>query len=101
MNNFGVYFYKGTSHFNSWGSKAVLGEQIYVQRKNKQKLGEHKIPIRILTVLQTIGGLILFYDLWSLNIYHTIYGMTIIYLSKMWFLDRMVWLYADVQEKNA
>ena len=87
------------SHFNSWGSKAVLGEQIYVQRKNKQKLGEHKIPIRILTVLQTIGGLILFYGLWSLNTYHTIYGMTIIYLSKMWFLDRMVWLHDDAQEK--
>ncbi len=89
------------THFNSWGSRAVLGEQIYIQRKKKNKLGKHRTPILMLTVLQTIGGIILFFGLWSLNVYLTIYGMTVVYLSKMWFLDRMVWLHADAQEKNA
>jgi len=84
-------------HFNSWGSRAVLGERIYIKRKKDQKLGKHKTPILILTVLQIIGVIILFYGLWKLNFYYTIYGMTVVYLSKMWFLDRMVWLYEDAR----
>lgn len=44
------------SHYNSWGSKAVLGERIYIQRKMENKLGEHKIPIIILTAMQTLRG---------------------------------------------
>lgn len=89
------------SHYNSWGSKAVLGERIYIQRKKKNMLGEHKIPIMILTVMQTIGGGLLFYGLWTLNVYVVVYSTTVIYMSKMWFLDRMVWLHADSQRDDA
>jgi len=89
------------SHYNSWGSKAVLGERIYIRRKKENKLGEHKIPVMILTVMQTIGGCLLFYGLWTLNVYVVVYATTVIYMSKMWFLDRMVWLYADSQRDDA
>jgi len=85
------------SHYNSWGSRAVLGEKIYIQWKKEKRLGEHKTPIQILTILQSLGGFILLYGLWTLSLNQTIYGMTVIYLSKMWFLDRMVWLHADAQ----
>jgi len=87
--------------FSNWGSRAVLGEQIYIERKKEQKLGAHKTPILILTVLQTVGGFILIYGLWRLNINSTVYGMSLVYLSKMWFLDRMVWLHENSQENDA
>jgi len=83
--------------FDSWGSRAVLGEKIYVESKEQKKLGQHKNPIQILTLLQAIGGFVLVYGLWRLNVYATVYGMTVVYLAKMWFLDRMVWLHADTQ----
>jgi hypothetical protein len=81
--------------FDNWGSKAVLGERIYIINRKEGTLGKHETPILILTILQTAGGFILAYGLWNLDIYWTLYGTTAVYLSKMWFLDRMVWLHAD------
>ncbi len=81
--------------FDSWGARAVLGERIFTRRKEHSIPARHKTPILILTILQSIGGLILIYGVWDLNIYLTLHGMTFVYLSKMWFLDRMVWLYED------
>ncbi|PWQ93445.1 DUF6653 family protein [Leucothrix arctica] len=89
-------FAKPTS-FDNWGAKAVLGERVYITDKDAASLEKHKLPILILNGLQTIGGLILIYGLWDLNIYLTLHGMSFVYLAKMWFLDRMVWLYEDSQ----
>jgi len=80
--------------YDSWGSKAVLGERIYT-REGSTLSQQQRIPILILNILQTLSGLVLAYGLWKLNIYHTLYGMACVYLSKMWFLDRMVWLFED------
>ena len=30
----------------------------------------------------------------------TIIGIIIVYLSKMWFLDRMVWIFEDMKKKQ-
>ena len=92
--------FKKPANFNSWGSKAVLGERIYIKRKEEPIPSGHNTPVAILTILQTIGGGILIYGVWSLNVYLTVHGLTFVYLTKMWFLDRMVWLYED-SYKNA
>ncbi len=84
--------------YDNWGSKAVLGERIYVNDTGGCKQSRHKIAILVLTILQTVGGLILLYGVWKLDFQITLHGMSFIYLSKMWFLDRMVWLYEDMQE---
>jgi hypothetical protein len=81
--------------FDSWGSRAVLGERAYLNSSTIPD--KHKRPITILNVLQTIGGLLLIYGLWDLNLHLTLHGATSVYLAKMWFLDRMVWLYEDMQ----
>lgn len=87
--------FKKPASFSSWGSRAVLGERVYVNRHEKPIPESHQTPIFILTILQTIGGVLLIFGLWRLSIAYTLYGGTVIYLSKMWFLDRMVWLYED------
>jgi len=87
--------------FENWGSKAVLGERIYMSRKDVPIPAHHRLPITILNILQTIGGLLLAYGLWELHIYLTILGTVSIYLSKMWFLDRMVWLYEDTNRHGS
>lgn len=87
------------SSFDSWGSKAVLGERIYMKRSEFPLPEHHRMPITILTVLQSIGGGILIYGVWSLNVYLTAHGLTFVYLAKMWFLDRMVWLYDESESK--
>lgn len=87
--------------YDSWGAKAVLGERVLMNRKDVPIPRGHMKVIVVLNALQFIGGAILIYGVWKLNIYLTIHGLTFVYLSKMWFLDRMVWLYEDSSVENA
>lgn len=92
--------FKKPKSFDNWGSKSVLGEKYWSERKNNPVPKHHKIPITILTIIQTIGGIILIIGLWKLEINLTIIGTITVYLSKMWFLDRMVWVYEDMNNKK-
>ena len=79
--------------FNSWAARAVLGERMFMKRKENPISAEHSKVIVILNVLQSCGALVLIYGLWALDLGLTIHGMVYVYMAKMWFLDRMVWLY--------
>jgi hypothetical protein len=79
--------------YSSWGAKAVLGERVLMKRKEAPIPESHSKVITILNVLQSVSGVILIYGLWRLNIELTLHGIAYVYLTKMWFLDRMVWLY--------
>lgn len=83
-----------------WGSKAVLGEKYWAERKQMPVPPHHQVPVLILTILQTIGGILLIIGLWQLQLSMTIMGTVIVYLAKMWFLDRMVWVYEDMKHKE-
>jgi hypothetical protein len=85
---------------DNWGSKSVLGERCWSERKEKPVQQHHNTPVLILKILQSIGGIILIVGLWKLEINLTIIGTIIVYLSKMWFLDRMVWIYEEMIEKH-
>lgn len=80
-------------HFDSWGAKAVLGERLFMNRKEVPIPKGYSQVIAILNVLQSCGGIILIYGIWSLDLATTLHGIAYVYLTKMWFLDRMVWLY--------
>ncbi len=89
--------FKTPKHFNSWGSKAVLGEKYWSERKTFAVPKHHNTPILILTILQMLGVVCLVFGLWQFNLYLTILGASLVYMAKMWFLDRMVWIYQDMQ----
>jgi|GEM_PF-3630839 len=36
----------------------------------------------------------------NLEIWPTLFGAVTIYLGKLWFVDRMVWLYHDMKDAN-
>ena len=88
--------FKKPKNFDNWGSKAVLGERYWSERKTAPVPKHHARPVSILTVLQSIGGITLVIGLWQLDLSLTIIGAITAYLSKMWFLDRMVWVYNDM-----
>ncbi len=92
--------FKKPKQFDSWASKSVLGERYWAERKTNAVPKHHNTPILILTILQTIGAIILIIGLWHLEINLTIIGTITVYLTKMWFLDRMVWVYEDMQNKT-
>lgn len=91
--------FKKPKTFNSWSAKCVLGEKILVE-KNKSKIPKHHITAKnILTIIQVIGSIFLIYGLYNLHFWSTLMGTVVVYLGKMWFLDRMVWLYEDMKNE--
>ena len=86
--------------YSSWGAKAVLGERVFMNRKEKPLPDGHTKAIIVLNILQCFSGIILLYGLWNLDVAMTIHGTVYIYLTKMWFLDRMVWLYESSNSED-
>jgi len=83
---------------DNWWSKSVIGEYFWANREDIPISKHHHRIIKILTILQSLGGIILIIGLYKLDIYLTLVGSIIIYFSKLWFLDRMVWIYEEMKE---
>lgn len=92
--------FKKPKSFDNWGSKSVLGEKYWSERKKNPVPKHHFTPILILTILQTIGGGLVIYGLWYLDLSITIIGALLVYMAKMWFLDRMVWIFEDMKSND-
>ncbi len=81
-----------------WMSKGVFGEKIFTSRKKgKTEVPQrHVIAANLTTAISIIGVLILVYGLYALEVWPTLLGTALAVLGKMWFVDRMVWLYEDM-----
>lgn len=81
---------------SGWASKAVMGEQIYLNRDNTSLPEHHQLPLyTILKLTASLGFILSFWAAYTYNITLCILAVLITYLAKSWFLDRMVWLYQD------
>ncbi|MGM0634930.1 MAG: DUF6653 family protein [Bacteroidota bacterium] len=87
-------------NFDDWSSKAVLGEKCWSEGKKKPVPKHHNSPVLILTILQATSGIFLILGLWRLDINLSIFGTISVYLTKMWFLDRMVWIYEEMKNES-
>jgi len=88
---------------DNWASKGVLGERAFTQNKNKTGniLPTHHIKAaKTLTLITGIGSIILVYGLVVLQIWPTLLGASAVFLGKMWFVDRMVWLFEDIKDNE-
>ncbi len=83
---------------NNWASKSVLGERVWINRQQVPIPAHHRTFPQFLTGLAAIGSSVAIYGLWALNLPLTLLGLLLIYVGKLWFLDRMVWLYEDMQQ---
>ena len=95
-----ILFQKAKSTKN-WASKAVLGERVFLNRDKIKIPQKHITPLH--TLLNTISSLGLLLAIWSIVYYSVIgavVGVSLAYLGKSWYLDRMVWLYEDMKNDN-
>jgi hypothetical protein len=83
---------------NNWASKVVLGEWVWMNRKNIPVPQHHRILPNILSAVGGIGGLFFIWGLVMFQIWPVVFGGTMIVISKLWFADRMVWLYEDMKD---
>jgi len=85
---------------DNWSSKAVLGERVWLNRSRIPIPGDHATAATLLSIVSGIGALTglvggLFANTWML-----VLGVAVMVLGKLWFCDRMVWLYDDMRDAN-
>ena len=85
---------------NNWASKAVMGERVWLNRKEVAVPEHHKMFPNILSIVAAVGMAFCIYGVVRLHVWPTIFGVALAYLGKSWFLDRMVWLYEDMKETH-
>jgi hypothetical protein len=85
---------------DNWASKAVLGERVWINRKQIPVPKHHRLVPNLLSGISGLGLLFLIWGLWRLDIWPTVLGAILIYAGKVWFLDRMAWLYEDMKDST-
>lgn len=82
----------------NWASKAVLGERVWLNRAAVPIPDRHRVVPHLLVGLSLVGTLMLVAGLVALEPWPTLMGTALAFLGKLWFVDRMVWLYEDMRE---
>ena len=77
---------------DNWMSQGVLGEQVWLRRRGELFLAHHHLVVRALIALGVVGAVLLLLGLIVLNLAATLTGLAVAMLSKLWLLDRMVWV---------
>lgn len=84
----------------SWASRATLGERVWLARDRVPIPGHHARAARLLaaasglTFVAAITGAVLN------DLALTAAAGSLSWVFKMWFVDRMVWLYDDMRDKH-
>lgn len=86
---------------DSWISRAVLGERLWVDRSAMSIPQRHRVIPHMLATVAGVGGLLALVGAALNALWPTLLGAVLVYSGKMWFCDRMVWLYEDMRSGQA
>lgn len=93
------HLFQAPRSFDHWTSKSVLGERVWLNRDFVPVPGYHR---RVANILSAVGGIGLLFIVWGVIFFDpwpVLLGAVMVYMGKLWYLDRMVWLWQDM--KNA
>jgi hypothetical protein len=94
---FNPLLFKNAASTNNWASKSVMGELV-LQNMDKIAIPEpHKKLSGILKNLFVLGLILSIVAMGSLDVWLAVFGISLVYVSRSWFMDRMVWLYEDMK----
>lgn len=94
-------FFKKPRSTKNWASKAVLGERVYLNRDNITVPEKHSIPLHgLLNGISSVGLILSIWSIIYYSIWGAVLGVSLAYIGKSWYLDRMVWLYEDMKNDN-
>lgn len=80
--------------FDSWAARGVLGERVYLHHRS-DIAPHHSAPTKVLLWISGLGILPYGFGLWRLELWPVLLGIALIVLGKMWFVDRMAWIWDD------
>lgn len=88
------------SNNRAWMTRAVLGERVWLASRPNPIPQHHARVSRFLNIAAMIGIMVLGYGLWRLDLGWVMAGLVTTMGAKLWFLDRMVWLLADMADNS-
>jgi hypothetical protein len=80
----------------SWAARAVMGERVYILSTLHPISVYHRNAATLLSIGSAIGGLLMAAGLIAAEPWVYLAGCIGAGLCKLWFLDRLVWLYDDM-----
>ena len=80
----------------SWASRGTFGERIWLARAQRPIPAHHARAANVLSLVMAAGMVPLVYGLVALHGWATVLGVAIVLIAKLWFCDRMVWLFDDM-----
>ena len=87
------------ARLDNWASRGVLGERVFLNRRPEVP-AHHRRWAAGLSLAAVPGLAVLGIGLWRLDLGWVIFGTVLATGPKVWFVDRMVWLYADWLRDN-
>lgn len=82
------------SHFRAWMSRGVLGERVFLEHR-KEIPAHHRKMAHLLSGLSVPGVVLM---IWGLAVFWwegVVFGAFLASVTKIWFVDRMVWILQD------
>lgn len=83
-------------HMGHWASQAVLGERVWMARKQVPVPEHHRMAPNVLSTVAAVGAIFVIYGVWHFHVWATLLGAALVYAGKLWFLDRMAWLFREM-----
>lgn len=83
-----------------WASHGTFGERVLLNHANIPVPDHHMAWAGALTTLAGLGLIPWAYGLWQIDWGFILFGMTLMMGAKLWFVDRMVWLYQDMKSAS-
>lgn len=85
---------------NHWISKGVLGERVWLNRDRVPVPQHHRRVPELLNTIAAVGGIFVIWGLVAFSVWGIVFGYTLVTLGKLWYIDRMVWLYGEMKDVN-
>ena len=85
---------------DSWGARVTFGERLWLNRDRVPVPPRHRMVPHLLIAIAGIGGVLAFGGALATALVPTLVGTALLYLGKLWFCDRMVWLWEDMKDTD-
>lgn len=98
---FNPILFKKPKSTRNWASRAVMGERVYLNRDRIAIPDIHKTPLfGILNGISSLGMVVAIWAIVSYSLWGAVLGVSLAYLGKSWYLDRMVWLFESMKDEH-